>query len=337
MMLLETKGKLEPQSPELQGACGEVDQLVSGLVSAIDGLRDHVSNLRDSELRREVYAMDRQAQERFVHVVGLSHHSAPVEVREKLAVAQADWNAYAQAPCKHPICDELHRPDLAAWLKRLIPAGTPRRCGAKHLRSNVHIFCSVGTMMLRMILAVLAMVRVVEAMPTFHINLDVPPEERFHEEQLAVLAQMKQVLKEKFAEDEVQQWVAALKAHVPEEEEFKQEIAGIAKDLAKGHDAEELYDQILLFNAVRVTRFYQSPSPASAASAAAASASASASSPAPDRSGHCRTSSASSRSQWALPDLICQLQISVGTAGPEPPDRKNARKDARKNARKNAR
>jgi len=31
-----------------------------------------------------------------VHVVGLSHHSAPVEVREKLAVAQADWNAYAQ-------------------------------------------------------------------------------------------------------------------------------------------------------------------------------------------------------------------------------------------------
>lgn len=109
----------EPQSPELQGACGEVDQLVSGLVSAIDGLRDHVSNLRDSELRREVYAMDRQAQDWVgkvekeavesltgyrdgvdtmmeVHVVGLSHHSAPVEVREKLAVAQADWNAYAQ-------------------------------------------------------------------------------------------------------------------------------------------------------------------------------------------------------------------------------------------------
>mmetsp|Transcript_76273 Transcript_76273/g.154655 ORF Transcript_76273/g.154655 Transcript_76273/m.154655 type:complete len:666 (-) Transcript_76273:69-2066(-) len=109
----------EPPSPELQGACGEVDQLVSGVVSAIDGLRDHVSKLRDSELRREVYAMDRQAQDWVgkvekeavesltgyrdgvdtmmeVHVVGLSHHSAPVEVREKLAVAQADWNAYAQ-------------------------------------------------------------------------------------------------------------------------------------------------------------------------------------------------------------------------------------------------
>eukprot|EP00435_Cladocopium_sp_Y103_P032362 s602_g8.t1 len=31
--------------------------------------------------------------------------------------------------------------------------------------------------------------------------------------------------------------------------------------------------------------------------------------PAPDGSGHCRTSSASSRSQWAVPDFICQLQI----------------------------
>eukprot|EP00435_Cladocopium_sp_Y103_P039878 s2232_g10.t1 len=37
--------------------------------------------------------------------------------------------------------------------------------------------------------------------------------------------------------------------------------------------------------------------------------------PAPDRSGHCRTSSASSGSEWALPDFICQLQIPVGTAG----------------------
>eukprot|EP00435_Cladocopium_sp_Y103_P030868 s2643_g7.t1 len=34
-----------------------------------------------------------------------------------------------------------------------------------------------------------------------------------------------------------------------------------------------------------------------------------------DRGGHCRTSSASSRSQWALPDFICQQQIAVGTAG----------------------
>ena len=43
----------------------------------------------------------------------------------------------------------------------------------------------------------------------------------------------------------------------------------------------------------------------------------------PDRSGHCRTSTASSRSQWALPDLNRELQIPVGTAGPQPrlPDR----------------
>ena len=70
---------------------------------------------------------------------------------------------------------------------------------------------------------------------------------------------------------------------------------------------------------VRVTRFYQSdawgghphphpprPPPPPRASV----------SPAAGRSGHCRTSCASSRSQWALRDFICQLQIAVGTAGP---------------------
>ena len=38
---------------------------------------------------------------------------------------------------------------------------------------------------------------------------------------------------------------------------------------------------------------------------------------APDLSGHCRTSTTSSRSQWARPDLNRELQISVGTAGPQ--------------------
>ena len=38
----------------------------------------------------------------------------------------------------------------------------------------------------------------------------------------------------------------------------------------------------------------------------------------PGRSGHCRTSTASSRSQWALPDLNRDFQIAVGTAGPQP-------------------
>ena len=37
---------------------------------------------------------------------------------------------------------------------------------------------------------------------------------------------------------------------------------------------------------------------------------------APDLSGHCRTSTASARSQWALPGLNHELQISVGDAGP---------------------
>ena len=38
---------------------------------------------------------------------------------------------------------------------------------------------------------------------------------------------------------------------------------------------------------------------------------------APDHSVHCRTSTVSSRSQWALPDLNRELQISVGIAGPQ--------------------
>ena len=38
----------------------------------------------------------------------------------------------------------------------------------------------------------------------------------------------------------------------------------------------------------------------------------------PDRSGHCRTSTATSRSQWALPDLDRDFQIAVGSAGPQP-------------------
>ena len=42
---------------------------------------------------------------------------------------------------------------------------------------------------------------------------------------------------------------------------------------------------------------------------------------APDPSGHCRTSTATSRSQWALPDLNRDFQIAVGTAGTQRPDR----------------
>ena len=39
---------------------------------------------------------------------------------------------------------------------------------------------------------------------------------------------------------------------------------------------------------------------------------------APDPSGHCRISTASCRSQWALPDLNRDFQVAVGTAGPQP-------------------
>ena len=38
----------------------------------------------------------------------------------------------------------------------------------------------------------------------------------------------------------------------------------------------------------------------------------------PDPSGHSRTSTASSRSQWALPDLHRDFQVAVGTAEPQP-------------------
>eukprot|EP00435_Cladocopium_sp_Y103_P045465 s1306_g13.t1 len=38
----------------------------------------------------------------------------------------------------------------------------------------------------------------------------------------------------------------------------------------------------------------------------------------PDPSGHCRTSIATARSQWALPDFNRDCQIPVGTAGLQP-------------------
>jgi len=105
---------------ELRGVFAEVDQLLCALVGAVDGLRDQAQTIRKSELRQQFHEMDRQAQDWVgeveknavetltgyradgvetmmeVHVVGLSHHSAPVEVREKLAVSQPDWNAYSK-------------------------------------------------------------------------------------------------------------------------------------------------------------------------------------------------------------------------------------------------
>lgn len=111
--------------PELRGMFGEVDELLGALIDAIHSLRDSALMIRNSEVRQQLENMDRDAQAwvgsvergaieslagyspaRYeaaesdammeVHVVGLSHHSAPVEVREKLAVAEADWNNYAR-------------------------------------------------------------------------------------------------------------------------------------------------------------------------------------------------------------------------------------------------
>jgi len=109
---------------ELRGVFGEVDQLLTALVDAINSLRESAQTIRKSELREQFVQMDRSAQhwvgqvERDtvesltgfrpgrevasvdtmmeVHVVGLSHHSATVEVRERLAVAEPDWNSFVR-------------------------------------------------------------------------------------------------------------------------------------------------------------------------------------------------------------------------------------------------
>lgn len=118
--VIETMKEL--RQSELRGVFGEVDQLLCALIEAIHGLRESAVQIRQSELRQHFEQLDRNAQawvgdvERGavesltgysstaeevdtmmeVHVVGLSHHSAPVEVREKLAVPEAGWNKYAQ-------------------------------------------------------------------------------------------------------------------------------------------------------------------------------------------------------------------------------------------------
>ena len=69
---------------------------------------------------------------------------------------------------------------------------------------------------------------------------------------------------------------------------------------------------------VRVVRFYQSCSPPPSPPHPPPPPRPPPPPPSPDPSGHCRTSTATSRSQWALPDLNRDFQIAVGTAGPQP-------------------
>jgi len=108
---------------ELRGVFSEVDQLLCALIDAIHSLRESAVTIRKSELRQHFEKLDRDAQDWIgniekgavqsltgydarvqeevdtmmeVHVVGLSHHRAPVEVREKLAVPQPEWNKYSR-------------------------------------------------------------------------------------------------------------------------------------------------------------------------------------------------------------------------------------------------
>ncbi|CAJ1334269.1 unnamed protein product [Effrenium voratum] len=107
--VIETMKSL--RKSELKGAISEVDELLAALIGAIQGLRDSAQS--SGEFREQLAGLDlseakpkkdkgRAARKEGVetmmevHVVGLSHHSAPVEVRQKLAVAEAKWNEYAQ-------------------------------------------------------------------------------------------------------------------------------------------------------------------------------------------------------------------------------------------------
>eukprot|EP00435_Cladocopium_sp_Y103_P065996 s1264_g28.t1 len=107
--VIETMKSL--RKSELSSVISEVDELLSALIDAIQGLRD--SALSSTEIRNQLESLDlleakskpepnRPARKDSVetmmevHVMGLSHHSAPVEVRQKLAVAEAKWNEYAQ-------------------------------------------------------------------------------------------------------------------------------------------------------------------------------------------------------------------------------------------------
>jgi len=104
--------------PELQNVFMEVDQVLCALVDAIQNLKKSAIEIRREEIDEQMKSLEDGDQEWVtdieersigltagqdeidtmmeVHVVGLSHHSAPVEIRERLSVAQAEWNQYAQ-------------------------------------------------------------------------------------------------------------------------------------------------------------------------------------------------------------------------------------------------
>eukprot|EP00434_Breviolum_minutum_P030118 symbB.v1.2.026638.t1/scaffold2673.1/size73240/2 len=103
--VIETMKSL--RKSELSSAISEVDELLADLIDTIQALgsteiRNQLESLDLREAKQKPQKQNRPARKDSVetmmevHVIGLSHHSAPVEVREKLAVAEAKWNQYAQ-------------------------------------------------------------------------------------------------------------------------------------------------------------------------------------------------------------------------------------------------
>lgn len=108
----ELRSLIDPKvlrKTELRGVFGEVDQLLAALIDSIHNLRDLTvtggepgPEFEPAQVERGGGIVGQIAQDSTVntmmevHVVGLSHHNAPVEVREKLAVQQKVWNRYAK-------------------------------------------------------------------------------------------------------------------------------------------------------------------------------------------------------------------------------------------------
>ncbi|CAK8995864.1 Acid ceramidase (AC) (ACDase) (Acid CDase) (Acylsphingosine deacylase) (N-acylethanolamine hydrolase ASAH1) (N-acylsphingosine amidohydrolase) (Putative 32 kDa heart protein) (PHP32) [Cleaved into: Acid ceramidase subunit alpha [Durusdinium trenchii] len=117
-------------------------------------------------------------------------------------------------------------------------------------------------MTLRVLLAVLP--SLVVAIPSFNINLTAAPEVRwkgvtkyFRKDGLAALNEMQKRLKSSFSEEDVHNWVQGLKQERPEEEDYKRELKGIAKDLTLNDpwNEHDMYEKLLLFNAVYELEF----------------------------------------------------------------------------------
>jgi len=95
------------------------------------------------------------------------------------------------------------------------------------------------------------------AVPTFHIDLEVPPQRRwakvtdhYREEMHSMLSKYREIMQTKYSAQELAQWVSLIKANKADhEQEYHEELQGIAKDL-DAENSEEITDLLLLFNAL---------------------------------------------------------------------------------------